>query len=135
MRLKWPGREGLNPLTRSTHKYRFNTQQSFDESMVLLDDNMQRRVMEKLKFIKTNPIGNSKKLTHLDKRNPAFRMRRIRVGKYRVFFRHCQECRNESIDKIQRCADCSEHMDNDIILFYVGHRGNCYDGNWNTKEQ
>lgn len=54
-------------------------------------------------------------------------MRRMRVGKFRVIFIICGECRNKNIQTRIGCKDCNTHSNSTIMLLSCDKRSVVYD--------
>lgn len=79
------------------------------------------RIDKGIKNLSEHPGHNTKFL------KGEFRGKRVcRIGKIRIIFAICEECRKEGHITLNGCVDCNEMQDKTIKLFDIDNRGNVY---------
>ena len=104
-------------------KYAVYETSEFLKNYGKLDGSVRAHVDRSLVRLAENPFHNSKTLSH-----PFLGKRSFRIGKHRLIFAVCEECRGRGWPDHNQCAGCRGRPDRSIILFTIGPRKNVYDG-------
>jgi len=96
----------------------------FQDLINRFDNSTHREIDSSIMKLANDPYSNTKPL-----KGRYYGRRSLRIGKIRVIFAICEECRKLGalLRKDSKCVDCDEESDKTVKLFYVGFRETVYD--------
>ena len=95
----------------------------FRKSYGRLDGSVRAHIDRSLPRLLDDPFHNTKTLNF-----PFTGKRSFRIGKCRIIFAVCGECRSHHWQEHNQCSECLSRPDRSIVLFTLGLRKNVYDG-------
>lgn len=92
-----------------------------DKKLKKLDNTIYRRFVKGINSLSTDPYQKSERLV-----GDLKSLRKHRIGKLRIEFAICEECRKLKHTTINRCVDCDDIPENALKVFDADFRGAIY---------
>lgn len=84
---------------------------------------LNKQVTDKIEDLSLDPYHNTIVL-----KDPKFLgKRRIWIGKYRMGFKICEECRQNGHDEAENCKECNIRDDHSLVFFFLDKRSHAYE--------
>lgn len=108
--------------------YRVEISEDFDKTInkksFKRDPNLRKLVNKTVEALEIDPYRNTGRL----RRGDLEGKRRIWVGsKWRIIFTICEECRKLENESKNKCLDCEEKADNNVLLWLIDKKKRVYD--------